>query len=94
MKPLNRRTFIGASVIAAGVASRPASGNPPPAPGSRPIVISSANGLLATERAAQTIQRGGSPVDAVVAGVNIVEERVLAATERHISLDASTVKSH
>ena len=27
-------------------------------------------------------------------GVNIVEERVLAATERHISLDASTVKSH
>ena len=27
-------------------------------------------------------------------GVNIVEERVLAATERHISLDASSVKSH
>lgn len=27
-------------------------------------------------------------------GVNIVEERVHAATQRHISLDASTVKSH
>jgi N4-(beta-N-acetylglucosaminyl)-L-asparaginase len=75
MKPLNRRTFIGGSVIAAGaVAARQASGNAQPAPASRPIVISSANGLLATERAAQTMQRGGSPVEAVVAGVNIVEE--------------------
>lgn len=75
MKPLNRRSFLGASAIAAGaVATRPVAGNWQSASGSRPIVISSANGLRATEQAALTLQRGGSPIDAVVAGVNIVEE--------------------
>lgn len=75
MKPLNRRSFLGASAIAAGaVAARPVAGSWQSSPGFRPIVISSANGLAATERAALTLQRGGSPIDAVVAGVNVVEE--------------------
>ena len=72
MKPLNRRSFLGASALAAGaLASRPVTATTPST--TRPVVISSANGLEATERAAQTLQRGGAPVEAVVAGVNIVE---------------------
>jgi N4-(beta-N-acetylglucosaminyl)-L-asparaginase len=40
----------------------------------RPVVIASANGLPATERASQMIRAGADTLDAVVAGVNIVEE--------------------
>ncbi|MBI4543798.1 MAG: N(4)-(beta-N-acetylglucosaminyl)-L-asparaginase [Gemmatimonadetes bacterium] len=39
----------------------------------RPVVIASANGLQAVERAMQTIQAGGDTIEAVVQGVNIVE---------------------
>jgi N4-(beta-N-acetylglucosaminyl)-L-asparaginase len=45
-----------------------------PAKGTRPLVISSANGLQAVEKAYQVLAAGGDPVDAVVSGVNIVEE--------------------
>ncbi len=41
---------------------------------SGPIVISSANGLPATEKAASMILEGKDTLDAVIAGVNIVEE--------------------
>jgi N4-(beta-N-acetylglucosaminyl)-L-asparaginase len=41
--------------------------------GGRPIVISSANGLKATETVMQKINDGSDALDAVVAGVNIVE---------------------
>jgi len=37
-------------------------------------VIASGNGLRATERAMEIMLQGGDPLDAVVAGVNIVEE--------------------
>lgn len=40
----------------------------------RPVVISSANGLKATARAMELIQQGADALDAVVAGVNIVED--------------------
>ena len=40
----------------------------------RPVVISSANGLKATARAMELIQQGVDALDAVVAGVNIVED--------------------
>src|SRR5262245_23522678 len=43
------------------------------AAGSRPLVISSANGLKAVEKAYQILAAGGDPVEAVVSGVNIVE---------------------
>jgi N4-(beta-N-acetylglucosaminyl)-L-asparaginase len=43
-------------------------------PGSRPLVISSANGLRAVERAYQILAGGGDLLEAVIAGVNIVED--------------------
>ncbi len=47
---------------------------PVPAPGKFPVkVISSANGLAATKRAYELILSGKDPVEAVVAGVAIVE---------------------
>ena len=42
--------------------------------GSKPVVISSKNGLHATETAMKILKRGGSTLDAVIAGVNTVEE--------------------
>ena len=39
-----------------------------------PVVISSANGLRSTEKAAAMIGAGADTLDAVIAGVNIVEE--------------------
>ncbi|MEP0822093.1 MAG: isoaspartyl peptidase/L-asparaginase [Ignavibacterium sp.] len=40
----------------------------------RPVVIASANGMKATARAMEIIQAGGDALDAVIAGVNIVED--------------------
>ncbi|MCX6135741.1 MAG: N(4)-(beta-N-acetylglucosaminyl)-L-asparaginase [Ignavibacteriales bacterium] len=40
----------------------------------RPVVISSANGLQATARAMELIHQGADALDAVIAGVNIVED--------------------
>lgn len=40
----------------------------------RPVVISSANGMRAVERAMKIIAGGGDCLDAVIAGVNIVED--------------------
>ena len=42
--------------------------------GSRPLVVSSANGLRATEKAMALIRAGKDTLDAVIAGVNIVED--------------------
>jgi N4-(beta-N-acetylglucosaminyl)-L-asparaginase len=44
------------------------------AQGTRPLVISSANGLAACKRAMEMLQAGEDTLDAVIAGVNIVEE--------------------
>lgn len=40
----------------------------------KPVVISSANGLMATAKAMEMIQQGADALDAVIAGVNIVED--------------------
>jgi len=42
--------------------------------GSRPIVIASANGLEAVRKAYSVLVAGGDPLDAVISGVNIVED--------------------
>ncbi|MEP6800516.1 MAG: N(4)-(beta-N-acetylglucosaminyl)-L-asparaginase [Acidobacteriota bacterium] len=43
-------------------------------PASRPVVISSANGLEAVRKAYQMISSGSDPLEAVISGVNIVED--------------------
>jgi N4-(beta-N-acetylglucosaminyl)-L-asparaginase len=74
---LSRRGFLQsvAAVAAAGsmtaAAAEPERTQPTAARG--PVVISSANGLRATAKAAELISQGISPVDAVVEGVAIVE---------------------
>ena len=47
---------------------------PKPERGSRPVVIASANGLRAVEKAYSVLAAGGDPLDAVISGVNIVED--------------------
>lgn len=42
--------------------------------GPRPVVISSANGMRAVEKAMEMIKGGGDCLDAVIAGVNIIED--------------------
>jgi N4-(beta-N-acetylglucosaminyl)-L-asparaginase len=90
MPPLRRRDFLkttalaGAS-IAAGATIPPASyaapsgrtgnaGAPPQAPAGKPVVITSSNGMAAADRAMSMILDGSDALDAVIAGVNIVED--------------------
>jgi N4-(beta-N-acetylglucosaminyl)-L-asparaginase len=40
----------------------------------RPVVVSSANGLKAIDRAMQMLKNRANPLDAVIAGVNLVED--------------------
>jgi len=81
MSTCTRRDFLLAASAAATAAALPrtSSGQQPPpagvrAPSGSPVVVSSANGLRATEKAAELIRSGSDTLDAVVAGVNIVEE--------------------
>lgn len=77
---INRRDFLKSASIAGAAALI---GNPASSLGEvtnqarspvRPVVISSANGLKATAKAMELIQSGSDTLDAVVAGVNIVED--------------------
>ncbi|MGC8792814.1 MAG: isoaspartyl peptidase/L-asparaginase, partial [Bryobacteraceae bacterium] len=63
---VNRRQWI---LSAAGLPALRALAAPP-----RNVVIASANGLRACTRAMEILQSGGDTLDAVIAGVNIVEE--------------------
>ena len=66
---MNRRELLqGAAALPAAAAAQTGSGAP------KNIVISSANGLAACRRAMELIGQGKDTLDAVVAGVNIVEE--------------------
>ncbi|MGB2985086.1 MAG: N(4)-(beta-N-acetylglucosaminyl)-L-asparaginase, partial [Phycisphaerae bacterium] len=78
MNDLSRRGFLqsAAAAAAAGVLSpavATASTNRSPNSGG-PVVIASANGLAATEKAASMIRSGADTLDAVIAGVNLLEE--------------------
>lgn len=66
---LNRRQLMtGTAALAAA-----AGGAQGFAQGARPIVISSANGLAACKRAMEMLRAGADTLDAVIAGVNIIE---------------------
>lgn len=80
-KPIDRRSFLAASaaVAVAGPASMARAGRQPgtssEGDGHRgPCVISSGNGLPAVNRAYELMWNGVDPADAVVAGVQIVED--------------------
>jgi N4-(beta-N-acetylglucosaminyl)-L-asparaginase len=65
MSKYSRRGLLAGSAAAAAFAQ---SGGSP-----KNIVISSANGLICCQRAMQILQSGGDTLDAVVAGVTLVE---------------------
>jgi N4-(beta-N-acetylglucosaminyl)-L-asparaginase len=68
---ITRRKLLGAAAAAAAVA-RAVRAQKPSSAG--PVAVSSANGLQAVERAVQLMQQGSDPLDAAIAGVNIVED--------------------
>jgi len=76
-RKVTRRDFFRAGAVA-GLGARLLGGLAPvtfaQSKGSRPLVISSANGLRATAKAMQMIREGKDTLDAVVAGVAIVED--------------------
>jgi N4-(beta-N-acetylglucosaminyl)-L-asparaginase len=74
-QPVSRRTFLGASGLAAAAAAIPAL---PPAVIRRrgaghPAAVSSGNGLRAVNRAMELVLRGTDTLDAAVEGVKIQE---------------------
>ncbi len=87
--PLSRRTFLRSVAAAAGgaaaghalasadelggVAQPSGQGQAAADGGGGQVVISSANGLQATAKAMELLEDGQDPLDAVIAGVNIVE---------------------
>lgn len=72
---LSRRGFLHSAAAAALVSRiKPAGAQTSSSGASAPVVISSANGLRSTQKAADMITAGADTLDAVVAGVNIVEE--------------------
>ncbi len=74
---VTRRDFFRTSAVA-GLGARLFDGLSPfrfgQSKGSRPLVVSSANGVRATAKAMQMIREGKDTLDAVVAGVAIVED--------------------
>ncbi len=70
MQEVSRRNWIkGSAALAAAAAAGPLAVAQKP----KDLVISSANGLQACKKAMEVVQSGGDTLDAVIAGVNIVE---------------------
>jgi N4-(beta-N-acetylglucosaminyl)-L-asparaginase len=77
MSRFSRRDFLKTGAGVGAAAFLGAGFAPPAAPsggGGGPRVVSSGNGLRATEKAMGILKAGGDPLDAVIAGVNIVED--------------------
>jgi N4-(beta-N-acetylglucosaminyl)-L-asparaginase len=100
---LDRRQFIKITSAAgiAGSVVQPGSGmQASAAKAAVPCVISSLNGMQATAKAMEILKSGGKPLDAVIAGVNIVEDDPndhsvgyggLPNEEGEVELDASVM---
>jgi N4-(beta-N-acetylglucosaminyl)-L-asparaginase len=103
----SRRKFFLASLAGSMAASSaklfsrelPAAAPPAPA-GTRPIIISSANGLHALDKGMDILKSGGDTLDAVVAAVTVVEDDPnddsvgyggLPNEEGEVELDASVM---
>ncbi len=93
---ITRRNFVRTGVVA-GLSAVP---GPAIAQGVQPVVIASANGLSATEKAMALLQTGIDTLDAVIAGVNLVEDDPKDMTvgygglpneEGEVELDASVM---
>ncbi len=82
MKKMNRRRFLKNSLLGGtslGLFPNLFKGNSALANStnlrpSHPVVVSSANGEQATAKAMELLQAGADPLDAVIAGVNLVED--------------------
>lgn len=76
MDSVNRRSFLRSTLLTGAAAATltellPAQSKP--SSERRTVVISSGNGIAATAKANELIQNGSDALDAVIAGVNIVE---------------------
>jgi len=81
MDSVSRRKFLKSTALGTAAALTAPSfitesiARPLPAPGEvKPIAISSANGTKALEKAMEMMKQGSDALDAVIAGVNIVED--------------------
>ncbi len=74
-KKITRRSFVQSSALISTTAGLspyfPVFSQPQ---GARPLVVSSSNGLRATAKAMEMMRAGADTLEAVVAGVNIVED--------------------
>ncbi len=72
--PVSRRTFLGASGLAAATVALPSTSSAILSRGtSRPAAVSSSNGLRAVNRAMELVLGGADTLDAAVEGVKIQE---------------------
>src|SRR4051812_23554350 len=67
--PISRRQLLG-TAAAAAVIAKAAKAQPRPGP----VAVASGNGLKAVGRAVEMMSAGKDPLDAAIAGVNIVED--------------------
>ena len=72
---MKRRHFLKGAGLAVASSTLTASANPKPiSKPPHPVAIASANGIKSVELAVQKMLQGEDPLDAAVAGVNLVEE--------------------
>jgi N4-(beta-N-acetylglucosaminyl)-L-asparaginase len=71
---LRQATAAGTGVLLGGAMPHAAEGGPGAGPIAGPLVIASGNGLAAVSRAMELINTGADALDAVIAGVNLVED--------------------
>jgi N4-(beta-N-acetylglucosaminyl)-L-asparaginase len=80
MDPIKRRDFLkttalsGAGILASNLWPAPILGKETQVGSTKPIAIASANGPRALEKAMEMIKKGSDALDAVIAGVNTVED--------------------